>query len=66
MDVEDQIPPALPFAKGGISPLWPPAHRASGPEGKEGPAYRQGEIFATICLFNYVPLSNFARILTYL
>jgi hypothetical protein len=22
MDVEDQIPPALPFAKGGISPLW--------------------------------------------
>jgi len=30
--------------KGGITPLWPPAHRASGPEGKEG----RGEIFIPI------------------
>jgi len=44
MDIEDQIPPAIPFANGGISRLWPPAHRASGPEGKEG----LGEIFATM------------------
>jgi hypothetical protein len=31
-----EIPPYLPFSKGGITSLWPPAHRASGPEGKEG------------------------------
>ena len=36
-----KIPPNLPLPKGGITPLWPPAHRASGPEGKEG----GGEIF---------------------
>jgi len=58
MDIEDQIPSPLPLPsgsetalgrrqKGGITPLWPPAHRASlramrlsepeaGPEGKEG------------------------------
>jgi hypothetical protein len=28
------------LAPDGITPLWPPAHRASGPEGKEG----RGEI----------------------
>jgi len=33
--------PSPPFKKGRNSPLWPPAHRASGPEGKEG----LGEIF---------------------
>jgi len=43
MDVEDQIPPTLPLQKGGI-PLF----------GKEG----LGEIFTTICLFNYGLLSN--------
>ncbi len=39
-----KIPPTLPLSafgrekipKGGITPSWPPAHRASGPEGKEG------------------------------
>jgi len=39
-----KIPPDLPLPalgrenipKGGITPLWPPAHRASDPEGKEG------------------------------
>ena len=38
-----QNPPYSPFAKGGncYPPLWPPAHRASDPEGKEG----RGEIF---------------------
>src|SRR4030066_2443687 len=40
--------------KGGITPLWPPAHRASGPEGKEG----RGEIFKRVCLLNYGLLSN--------
>jgi hypothetical protein len=44
MDVEDQIPPTLPLQKGGI-PLF----------GKEG----LGEIFTTICLFNYGLLSNY-------
>jgi len=37
-------------AKGRNSPLWPPARRASGLEGKEGLAClpdRQGEIFRT-------------------
>ena len=53
--MQGQIPPILPLQKGGISPLWPPAHRASGPEGKEG----LGEIFAAICLFNYGLLSRF-------
>jgi len=49
-----EIPPILPLQKGGISPLWPPAHRASGPEGKEGIE----EIFAAMCLFNYGFLSG--------
>ena len=52
-----KIPPDLPLPapgrknipKGGVTPLWPPAHRASGPEGKEG----SGEIFATTSLLNY-------------
>jgi len=57
MDIEDQIPPPLPLQKGGIPPLWPPAHRASGPEGKEG----SGEIFTTICLFNYGLLCNICK-----
>ena len=43
MDVEDQIPPTLPLQKGEF-PLF----------GKEG----LGEIFTTICLFNYGFLSN--------
>jgi len=46
MDTEDQIPPILPFVKGGISPLW---QRGA------------GEIFATIRLFNYGLLSNYLR-----
>jgi len=40
--------------KGGITPLWPPAHRTSGPEGKEG----QGEIFRKVCLLYYGLLGN--------
>src|SRR4030042_7038945 len=67
MDIEDQIPPLLPLPsgsetalgrrqKGGISPLWPPAHRASGPEGKEG----LGEIFGRICLLNDGLLSSYS------
>jgi len=47
MDVEDQIPPTLPLQKGGI-PLF----------GKEG----LGEIFTTICLFNYGLLSNLKKL----
>ena len=43
MDVEDQIPPTLPLQRKEF-PLF----------GKE----RLGEIFATICLFNYGLLSN--------
>ena len=37
-----------------LPPLWPQAHRASGPEGKEG----AGEIFRTMCLLNCGLLSN--------
>jgi len=44
MNGEGQIPPTLPLQKGGI-PLF----------GKEG----LGEIFATICLFNYGLLSKY-------
>ena len=47
MDIEGQIPPTLPLQKGGISPL-----------GKRG----VGEIFTTLCLFNYGLLSNFERL----
>ncbi|OGP75695.1 MAG: hypothetical protein A2V86_15455 [Deltaproteobacteria bacterium RBG_16_49_23] len=49
-----KIPPDLPFSKGGIAPLWPPAHRASGPEGKEG----QEEIFQCLCQFNCKTVNN--------
>ena len=28
-DIDHKIPPDLPLSKGGITPLWPPAHRAS-------------------------------------
>ena len=44
-ELNPSFPPSVAsrtdFTKGGNSPLWPPAHRASGPEGKGG----LGEIF---------------------
>jgi hypothetical protein len=53
MDIEDQIPPPLPLQKGGISPFWQ--------RGISLPAGRQGEIFKTICLFNYGLLCNILK-----
>jgi hypothetical protein len=59
-----KIPPTLPFPKGGITPLWPPAHRASlramrlsepeaGPEGKEGDL--EGFLQRVSCTFDVTP-----------
>src|SRR4030067_2538679 len=42
------------FPKRGITPLWPPAHRASGLEGKEG----RGEIFQCLCQINFKTPAN--------
>jgi len=68
-----KIPPTLPLPapgrkkipKGGITPLWPPAHRASDPEGKERRAClrealrrRQGEIFQRLCRFYFETINS--------
>jgi len=61
MDVEDQIPPALPCLPAGrlyqreefpLFGKW--FDQAYHPKPVEGEGL--GEIFATICLFNYGPL----------